>query len=109
MRHKNESIVAKLAMSDEIRRQLTKVVRSKSVDVKGYRFKKDIDNNRIIAFDCYRYKERTEGLLRTAALAFRFLSIHGHPSYLGVFQFGQTFNNDSDKDFLRTILTCAYK
>ena len=104
-----ESIAAKLVMSDEIRRQLTSVVRSKSVDIKGYRFRKDYDNNRIIAFDSYRFEEGVEALLRTDAPAYRLLSIHGHPSYLGVLQFGQMFNSETDKNFLRTILTCACK
>lgn len=104
-----ESIAAKLVMSDEIRRQLTSVVRSKSVDIKGYRFRKDYDNNRIIAFDSYRFEEGVEALLITDAPAYRLLSIHGHPSYLGVLQFGQMFNSETDKNFLRTILTCACK
>ena len=109
LKNKIEKIAANLTMSDEIRGQLTKMVSSKSVDIKGYRFKKDRENSRIIAFESYRYEEGAEALLRTDAPAYRFLSIHGHPSYLGVLQFGQMFNNETDKNFLRTILTCACK
>ncbi len=109
LRNKIESIASNLNLSNEIRGQLIKVVMSKSVDIKGYRFKKDRDNNSIIAFDSYRYDEGVETLLRTDAPAYRFLSVHGHPSYLGVLQFGQMFNSDTDKKFLRTILTCACK
>ena len=109
LKKKIEKIAANLTMSDEIRCQLTKVVSSKSVDIKGYRFKKDRKNSRIIAFESYRYEEGAEALLRTDAPAYRLLSIHGHPSYLGVLQFGQMFNNETDKNFLRMILTCACK
>lgn len=104
-----ERIAVNLNLSDELKGQLTKVMTSKSVDIKGYRFKKDCESNRIIAFEGYRYEEGAETLLRTDAPAYRFLSIHGHPSYLGVLQFGQLFANDTDKEFLRTILTCACK
>ena len=60
--------------------------RGKSVVIYGLgqRFRKDYDNNRIIAFDSYRFEEGVEALLRTDAPAYRLLSIHGHPSYLGV-------------------------
>ena len=109
LKNKIEKIAANLNMSDEIRRQLTNVLSSKNVDIKGYRFKKDRNNNRIIAFESYRYEKGAEVLLRTDAPAYRFLSIYGHPSYLGVLQFGQMFNNDTDKHYLRTILTCACK
>ena len=103
------SIVTNLDMSDEIRKQLINVASIKTVEIKGYRFKKDSENNRIIAFEDYRYEEGAEALLRTDAPTYRFLSIHGHPSYLGVLQFGQMFNSDANKKFLRTILTCACK
>lgn len=104
-----ERIAVSLNLSDEIKGQLSKVMASNSVDIKGYRFKKDCESNKIIAFEGYRYEAGSEALLRTDAPTYRFLSIHGHPSYLGVLQFGQLFANDTDKDFLRTILTCACK
>ena len=47
--------------------------------------------------------------MKTNAPTYRLLSIHGHPSYLGVLQFGQMFNNETDNEFLRTIITCACK
>lgn len=103
------SIATNLDISDEIRKQLINVASIKTVEIKGYRFKKDHENSRIIAFESYRYEEGAEALLRTDAPAYRLLSIHGHPSYLGVLQFGQMFNNETDKNFLRTILTCACK
>ena len=103
------SIVTNLDMSDEIRKQLINVASMKTVEIKGYRFRKDSENNRIIAFEDYRYEEGAEALLRTDAPTYRFLSIHGHPPYLGVLQFGQLFANDTDKEFFRTILTCACK
>ena len=104
-----EGIAVRLNLSDELKGQLSKVVASKSVDIKGYRFKKDCENKSIIAFEGYRYEDGAGALLRTDAPTYRFLSIHGHPSYLGVLQFGQMYANDTDKEFLRTILTCACK
>ena len=102
-------IAVNLNLSDELKGQLTKVMTSKSVNIKGYRFKKDCESSKIIAFEGYRYEDGTEALLRTDVPEYRFLSIHGHPSYLGVLQFGQMFANDTDKEFLKTILTCACK
>ena len=103
------TIATNLDMSDEVRKQLINVASIKTVEIKGYRFKKDDENKSIIAFKDYRYEEGAEILLGTDAPAYRFLSIHGHPSYLGVLQFGQMFNSETDKNFLRTILTCACK
>lgn len=108
MKHKIGMIAKELNLPDEISEQLNNVVSSKSVDIKGYRFKKDY-KNRIIAFESYRYEEGAEALLGTDAPTYRFLSIHSHPSYLGVLQFGQMFNSNVDRNFLKTILTCACK
>ena len=40
---------------------------------------------------------------------YRFLSIHGHPSFLGVLQFGQMFNTNDDIKFQRILLIIASK
>ena len=109
LREKVELLAEKLHLSEELKKQLRKVTASTSVDIKGYRFKKDIENKRIVAFEDVRFKDGAEDLLKTNAPTYRFLSIHGHPSYLGVLQFGQLFNNETDKEFLRTIVTCACK
>ena len=103
------SIATNLDMPDKVRKQVINVASIKTVEIKGYRFKKDNENKSIIAFIDYRYEDGAETLLRTDAPAYRFLSIHCHPSYLGVLQFGQMFNSEADKKFLRTILTCACK
>lgn len=103
------SIATNLDMPDKVRKQVINVASIKTVEIKGYRFKKDNENKSIIAFIDYRYEDGAETLLRTDAPAYRFLSIHCHPSYLGVLQFGQMFNSETDKNFLRTILTCACK
>ena len=104
-----ELLAEKLHLSEELKKQLRKVTACPSVDIKGYRFKKDIENKRIVAFEDVRFKDGAEDLLKTNAPTYRLLSIHGHPSYLGVLQFGQLFNNETDKEFLRTIVTCACK
>ena len=48
-------------------------------------------------------------MLKLDVLTYRLLSIHGHPSYLGILQFGQMFNSTAENYFMRTILTCACK
>lgn len=109
LKEKVELLAEQLHLSEELIKQLRKVTDSPSVDIKGYRFKKDIENKRIVAFEDVRFNDGAEDLLKTNAPVYRFLSIHGHPSYLGVLQFGQLFNNGTDKEFLRTIVTCACK
>ena len=109
LKEKVELLAEQLHLSEELRNQLRKVTASTKSDIKGYRFKKDIESNRIVAFEDTRFNDGAEDLLKTNAPVYRLLSIHGHPSYLGVLQFGQLFNNGTDKEFLRTIMTCACK
>lgn len=109
LRDKAEKLADKLIVSKEIRNQLHRVFSSPDVDIKGYRFKKDSCNNQIISFDDVRFNEGAESMLKMDVLTYRLFSIHGHPSYLGVLQFGQMFNSTAENDFLRTILTCACK
>lgn len=87
--------------------QLRKVISSNSVDIKGYKFKKD-NKSKIISFDSIRFEQGTEGLVGNSLMPlYRFLSIHGHPSFLGVLQFGQMFNSNDDIKFLEILLTIA--
>ena len=89
--------------------QLRKVISSNSVDIKGYKFKKD-NKSKIISFDSIRFEQGTEGLVGKSLMPlYRFLSIHGHPSFLGVLQFGQMFGSNDDIKFQRILLIIASK
>lgn len=101
------TLAEKLELSESIMQQLQNVISSNSVDIKGYKFEKD-NNSKIISFNSIRFEQGTEGLVGKSLMPlYRFLSIHGHPSFLGVLQFGQMFNTNGDIKFLKTLLTIA--
>lgn len=101
------TLAENLELSESIMQQLQNVISSNSVDIKGYKFEKD-NNSKIISFNSIRYEHGTEGLVGNSLMPlYRFLSIHGHPSYLGVLQFGQMFDSNDDIKYLRTLLTIA--
>lgn len=107
LKEKIYALAAELKLPQHIMPQLKKVVTSSSVDIKGYKFKKDEHLN-IISFDSIRFEQGIEAFLGDSqAPLYRFLSIQGHPSYLGILQFGQMFDSNQDVEFLKTILTCA--
>ena len=101
------TLAEKLELSESIMQQLQNVISSNTVDIKGYKFEKD-NNSKIISFNSIRFEQGTEGLVGKSLMPlYRFLSIHGHPSFLGVLQFGQMFNTNDDIKFLKTLLTIA--
>lgn len=101
------TLAEKLELSESIMQQLQNVISSNSVDIKGYKFEKD-NNSKIISFNSIRYEQGTEGLVGNSLMPlYRFLSIHGHHSYLGVLQFGQMFDSNDDVKYLRILLTIA--
>lgn len=101
------TLAEKLELLESIMQQLQNVISSNSVDIKGYKFEKD-NNSKIISFNSIRYEQGTEGLVGNSLMPlYRFLSIHGHPSYLGVLQFGQMFDSNDDVKYLRILLTIA--
>lgn len=103
------TLAEKLDLSEFIMQQLKKVISNDGVDIKGYKFKKD-NNSKITSFDSIRFEQGTEGLVGNSPMPlYRFLSIHGHPSFLGILQFGQMFDSNNDIKFLRTLLTIASK
>lgn len=101
------ALAKELKLPQDIISQLRNVVTSSSVDIKGYKFKKDKNSN-VISFKSIRFNDGIEEFLdKSVAPIYRFLSIQGHPSYLGVLQFGQMFDKGEDIKFLKTILACA--
>ena len=101
------ALAEKLKLPQNIMLQLKKVVTSSSVDIKGYKFKKDDDMN-IMSFDSISFEKGIESFLGGFQIPlYRFLSIQAHPSYLGILQFGQMYNSNKDVEYLKTILTSA--
>ncbi len=110
IKNKIITLANELELPESIMTQLKKVVMSKSVDIKGYKFRKEQKSSKIISFDGFRFEQGAETIFGESQIPwYRFLSIQGHPSYLGVLQFGQMYNGDEDKEDLKTILTCASK
>ena len=78
-------------------------------ELANHKFKKD-NKSKIISFDSIRFEQGTEGLVGKSLMPlYRFLSIHGHPSFLGVLQFAQMFNTNDDIKFQRILLIIASK
>ena len=105
LRGKIGKIINELNIIDEVKLQLERVVKSNTTKIKGYRFEKD-NNDRIISFQDIRMEDNVEELLNLDEYinVYRFCSVHSHPSYLSVLQFGQMYNGDEYKMYLRTLL-----
>ena len=101
-----------LNILEEVKKQLEKVIKSNSTKIKGYAFEKDNDD-RIIRFKDIRMEDEdnVKKLLNIDKYVdiYRFCSIHSHPSYLSVLQFGQMYNGNENKVFLRTLLSTICK
>lgn len=105
LRGKIREIINELNVLNEVKSQLEKVIKSDSTKIKGYVFEKDI-NNKIIRFKDIRMEDNVEKLLNLDEYinVYRFCSVHSHPSYLSVLQFGQMYNGDEYKNYLKTLL-----
>lgn len=80
--------------------------------LKMYRFKKNkVQNGIIEQFEFISFKKAPQEVLgyKEDPGIYNLLSMHTHPSYLSVLQFGQMYNSKDDIHFLKTILTslCA--
>ena len=110
LRGKIKNITKDLNTSNEIKRQIEGVLKNNSTKIKGYRFVKD-NNDRIISFEDIRMEDYAGQLLCIDENldVYRFCSIHTHPSYLGILQFGQMYNSNADKQFLKTLAMTVCK
>ena len=89
-------------------KQLNNIIDNQSVNIKGYKFLKDETGSRITELKGISFQEE-EILCEGNIPIYGFLSMHAHPSYLGVLQFGQIYNKNEDKKLLETILLSASK
>lgn len=110
LRDKIKNIIKDWNISNEIKRQIEGAAQNNSTKIKGYRFIKD-SNNRIISFKDIRMEDYASKLLCSDENldVYRLCSIHTHPSFLGILQFGQMYKSNADKQFLKTLTMTACK
>ena len=98
-------------LSDNLKEKLDNYANSSSVNIKGYKFERDTSGSQIIALKEISFKDRAEELLNMEVNfpLYRFLSVQAHPSYLGLLQFGQMFNENKDTSFLNVLLITTCK
>lgn len=110
LREKIRNIVNELNVSVEVKQQIENVIKSSSTNIKGYKFEKDNDG-KIVRFKDFRMEDNADGLLSLDEYinVYRLWSVHTHPSYLGVLQFGRMYNQGSEKQFLSTLLITTCK
>lgn len=108
LKKKCRSILDKMNPTDKVKKEFEGILNSKSSDIKGYKFEKS--NGTIIDIKDIRmsdgYKELSN--FTNAHALYKLTSLHIHPSYISVLNFGQTYNDKTDKEQLSTILTCTY-
>jgi hypothetical protein len=100
-----------LQLPDNVKEKLDNYANSSSVNIKGYKFERDTSGSQIIALKEISFKDRAEELLNMEVNfpLYRFLSAQAHPSYLGLLQFGQMFNENKDTSFLNVLLITTCK
>lgn len=97
--------MSEMEISDKARKQIEECIKSENSMPKGYVFNKA--NGTIISFDGISFTKSPKELFQeneANKAIYPLLSLHVHPSYLGVLQFGQMFDGLHDKLQLRTIL-----
>ena len=102
------SILERLSITSETKDKIIEISRDKSLTPIGYKFIKD-STGKIIDFKKISLSSSSFELFgQKFPPLYKYLSIHAHPSYLGVLQFSQMFDEEEDnKDFLKTLLVCA--
>lgn len=111
MKQEISSILAALnikkSAKKDIERTLNEIITKKSTSIKGYKFDKEVSC--ITAFrkisltssPQYIYKDPQLGIIYTI------FSMHTHPSYLSILQFGQMYKDEQYKKQLKEVLTSA--
>lgn len=100
-----KSLAKSLNMEEKAYKSLCSIVDNQSNNVCGFEFIKNSDG-KIINFlkRSFGSKEQSIAILgdKQYEIYYRSLSSFAHPSYLGVFQFGQMYNKNAIDDFERT-------
>ena len=101
------NITLKLNIEERAKNNLKKIVDNKDTIPQGFIFKKG-ENGIITNFEKISFTAAVNELFSNNKTKngeiYKLLSAHTHPSYLGVLQFGQMYNNSKDKQYLKDIL-----
>ena len=105
IKQETESLLINLKLTEQARIKIKKEIKSESSSIKGYRFVKSQDGS-IIDFETISLTNSPLGLFNDKDFTslYKLLSWNAHPSFLGVLQFGQMFDEGADKSLEITIL-----
>ena len=107
IKSKIKGVVSNLNMTSKVKNTIFRCMNNTTINVEGYVFSKD-ENGCINEFGRISLSDPNFGLLIiNNPDVYKFLSFQTHPSYLGVLQFGQMFNNNDDVHILRTLFLLA--
>lgn len=105
---KIHSILERLPITQKTKGKIIGISRDKNLTPKGYQFIKNSTGEICDFKEISLASSSFEMFGKKFPPLYRDLSLHAHPSYLGVLQFSQMFNEDeANKDFLKTLLVCA--
>lgn len=106
LRQEAETTLTELPITSYAKKKVQSIINSNSSSIKGYRFQKS-PKGEIIDFQTINLTDSPYELFNDQGFVniYKLLSWHTHPSFLGVLQFGQMFNEEEDKSLAKTILT----
>lgn len=104
LKQETTELINNLIISPKAKKMMCKALSSETSMMSGFKITKDKDKM-IISFDTIKLTSSPKELFGERLLPmYRFLSTHAHPSYIGILQYGQMFNTNEDKVFLKLIL-----
>ncbi|MBQ2968864.1 MAG: hypothetical protein IJE15_00545 [Bacteroidaceae bacterium] len=111
MKQEISSILAALnikkSAKKDIERTLNEIITKKTTSIKGYKFDKEVSC--ITAFRKISLTSSPQYIYKDPQLGFIYtiFSMHTHPSYLSILQFGQMYKDEQYKKQLKEVLTSA--
>lgn len=99
-----EKMICQIDITEDAAKQVRYHMNKEKRSIKGYKF--DRENGKIVSFTKIDFAVSPEEVFGTKKLTplYRLLSLHSHPSYMGVEQFGQMYNSGRDIELLRMVL-----
>ena len=107
MRQKIESILSTMDITESAKSNIKKIIKSTSSSINGYKFEKS--GSCITSFSTISLTSSPKHLYNSTQLyaVYTFLSMHTHPSYISLLQFGQMFSNEHYKRLMKIVLMSA--
>jgi len=104
---KIKDVVLKLNMTSKVKNSIFRCMNKDSIKIEGCVFHKD-DNGCIIEFKTINFSDPGFGVLvLDNPDIYKYMSFQTHPSYLGVLQFGQMFDQEFDVTILKLLFIIA--